>query len=336
MRGWIAAPLALLLLAAPAAAQSDEVAAELERLRAENAVLRGELRRVKEVVDAVAARVEQPPPPPAVVAEVGPTAVVDIGALFVGYARKQRFEQGINADRLKFKQELERAHQRLRDMRKSPEVDLDRLRHEADELRAKEEQMTKLLQERVEAMTEQILAELEFGVALYARRAGLALVLKVDADDEPGADETPFRERIYRAQIGDVLFHTAALDRTQEVLAFLNGQELTAKLRAWEDSTSGALTFLPALTAILRRFEVDLLDVEVGDDLRLELALVGDDLRDVARLRETLRAHLVVNGRYRVLDSGSVRREPGPPVRLRFELHLGGWERAPAPDAPPR
>lgn len=86
----------------------------------------------------------------------------------------------------------------------------------------------------VEEQTLQILTELETTIASYGKRAGYDLILKVDSGGGPteGGGELVehFQERIFRAQISDVLFFKDTLDVTKRVLDYLNSKGNLAKM----------------------------------------------------------------------------------------------------------
>lgn len=154
--------------------------------------------------------------------------VVDIGVLFQRYQRKDELEQAINRlreemkDRLEQRQvEIKRARADLESLppgaereRRTDELKLSMQRLEMDEKR-----MQRDLKRRVEENTLTILTELEEAVREYARQESFDLILKVDRQ---GALGTEFQERIFRAQIGDVLFHADRFDVTQQVSERLN------------------------------------------------------------------------------------------------------------------
>ncbi len=177
--------------------------------------------------------------------------VVDIGDLFKKYKRKDTFEKDINDQRERLKKELEGEKKRL--VKKRKEFDSLPFRKGSEPwLRAREElkiaqfrwelkgeRMQKGLRNEVEHNTLQILQELESTISVWGKSQGYDLILKIDKAKRAGAGGGAggdlvehFQERIFRAQISDVLYYNQnALDVTQSVLRYLN---LPANLRYQE------------------------------------------------------------------------------------------------------
>ena len=166
--------------------------------------------------------------------------VVDIGVLFKSYKRKDSLEEGINEHREGMKDEIEKEQKRIVDLRER--LDKSQLRPGSDpyrravmdiklaqyQLELRKEQMTDALKKEVEANTLQILTELEKTIEKYGRKYGYDLILKIDkaerGDGEKQSDLVAhFQERIFRAQISDVLyFNGEKLDITGQVERLLN------------------------------------------------------------------------------------------------------------------
>lgn len=167
--------------------------------------------------------------------------VVDIGLLFRDYKRKDVLEARVNAERERVKNVLEADADNVRRMR----MQLDKafvpnsepwllLRDEIKqaqfvlELKTEREQNT--LKKRVEEFTLQILTELETTIRTYGERHRFDLILKSDREEPtPEGQQSElvqqFQERIFRAQISDVLFFAPTVDITDNVKRLLNDDE---------------------------------------------------------------------------------------------------------------
>jgi Skp family chaperone for outer membrane proteins len=165
--------------------------------------------------------------------------VVDIGVLFKSYKRKDSLEEGINGRREEMKGEIEKEQKRIVDLRErldksqvrkgSPPWDkavMD-IKMAQYQLELRKEQMQETLKKEVEANTLQILTELEKTIGKYGRKYGYDLILKIDraekaADGKQSDLVAHFQERIFRAQISDVLYFGERLDITSNVEKLLN------------------------------------------------------------------------------------------------------------------
>ncbi len=165
--------------------------------------------------------------------------VVDIGALFREYKRKDTLEQQVNTERERIKTELETDQEEIR--RKRIQLDKaftpgtepysilrDEIKQATYVLELKTERLQMQLKKRVEELTLQILTELEATIRVYGERHGYDLILKSDRDEQQqlGAQQSEltqqFQERIFRAQISDVLFFAGSIDITESVKQQLN------------------------------------------------------------------------------------------------------------------
>lgn len=167
--------------------------------------------------------------------------VVDIGQLFRDYKRKDVLEQRVNAERERVKNLLEADADNVRRMR----VQLDKafvvnsepwllLRDEIKQaqyiLELKTEREQNSLKKRVEEFTLQILTELETTIRTYGERHRFDLILKSDREEPtPEGEQSElvqqFQERIFRAQISDVLFFAPTVDITDNVKRLLNDDD---------------------------------------------------------------------------------------------------------------
>ncbi len=172
-------------------------------------------------------------------------AVVDINLLFKNYKRKDEFEQSINERREKIKQELDadqKAQIALRkewnQYRENSEPWLrarEKLKMAQFALELKGERLQTELKNKVEQRTLLILNEIERTVADFGKDYGFDLILKIDkAEHAKGGGELVehFQERIFRAQISDVLYFSGKLDITRNVLTVLNSKENLEKRAA--------------------------------------------------------------------------------------------------------
>jgi Skp family chaperone for outer membrane proteins len=164
--------------------------------------------------------------------------VVDIGVLFRDYQRKDDLESTINEERERMKGEIEGDQEALLRKRRQLEEGAFqrgsepwlRLREEiqleeyALELKAK--RLEASLKQQVEEFTLRILGELEATIEHYAENNNYTLVLKIDRaamqDAEEGSLAAQFQERIFRAQISDVLYFRENIDCTEGVKRILN------------------------------------------------------------------------------------------------------------------
>lgn len=165
--------------------------------------------------------------------------VVDIGVLFRDYKRKETLENEVNVHREKIKKELEDDTEALRRMRqnfdKCPFVPnseqwlalRDEIRQASNVLELKQERLQGILKRRVEELTLQILTELQATIRTYGAKYQYDMILKSDASEQQAQGElgAHFQERIFRAQISDLLFHSDAVDITEAVKQLLNSPE---------------------------------------------------------------------------------------------------------------
>lgn len=172
-------------------------------------------------------------------------AVVDINLLFKNYKRKDEFEQSINERREKIKQEIDADQRALVAIRKewnqyreNSEPWLrsrEKLKMAQFSLDLKGERLQAELKNRVEQRTLMILNEIERTVAEFGKTYGFDLILKIDrAEHGKGGGELVehFQERIFRAQISDVLYFSGKLDITRNVLTVLNSKDNLEKRAA--------------------------------------------------------------------------------------------------------
>jgi Skp family chaperone for outer membrane proteins len=176
--------------------------------------------------------------------------VVDIGLLFRDYKRKDVLEGRVNAERERVKNALEADADNVRRMR----VQLDKafvpnsepwllLRDEIKQaqfvLELKTEREQNALKKRVEEFTLQILTELETTIRTYGERHRFDLILKSDREEQtPEGQQSElvqqFQERIFRAQISDVLFFAPTVDITDNVKRLLNDDDNMKRMEQLE------------------------------------------------------------------------------------------------------
>lgn len=167
-------------------------------------------------------------------------AVVDVGKLFKEYKRKDEFENGINEQRKRLKAELEAEANKLKKLRTDFEKinfrkgsepwlrEREKLKLANYVLELKGERLQNALKNEVEHNTLQILQEIEGTIGNYGSRYGYDVILKIDKSARAGAGGKGgdlvehFQERIFRAQISDVLYFEEGLDITEPVLSYLN------------------------------------------------------------------------------------------------------------------
>lgn len=173
--------------------------------------------------------------------------VVDIGVLFRDYKRKDTLEQAVNQHREQIKQELEADAEQIRRKRVNLDKGMfpvnselwlqqrDEIKQAQFNLELKTERMQNVLKKKVEELTLQILTELEATIRAYGERHGFDLILKSDKQEEqPGAPQgeltQQFQERIFRAQISDVLFFNDSIEITESVKQLLNDAKNIARM----------------------------------------------------------------------------------------------------------
>lgn len=183
--------------------------------------------------------------------------VVDIGTLFKKYSRKDQLESQINKEREEMRKQVEAEEKRLTERRaaidqlykrgsEAWEVEVEKLQLEAKALEMKEQRLQRVLKKRVEEFTLRVLTELEATIARYGQDHSFSLILKVDKsardpNQDAGELAAQFQERIFRAQISDVLYHHDNVDVTNGVLALLNDpRNIAENEKLTRDSPSGA------------------------------------------------------------------------------------------------
>jgi len=170
--------------------------------------------------------------------------VVDIGLLFKEYERKDVLEEQVNAERERMQAEMAADEEELRKMRvaldNSPYkrgssawlLEADRIQQAQYALELKRKRLQASLKNDVEEMTLMLLNELEATISKYGRRHGYTVILKVDRGqhEDQGELAQQFQERIFRAQISDVLYHRGEIDCSQNVLTLLNSADNLAEM----------------------------------------------------------------------------------------------------------
>lgn len=316
-------PLASLLLLAtvstpPASAQQgpDAVRRDMARLRAENSVLRRELKAIKSIVDGVQAKLaasqEDTSKEPRL--KVG---VVDLGRVFKGYQRRVTLEEQINQVRREMKARLAASHSALKDLRKtSPtrEDELQEHRRRSEELQRKittiREEMSAVLEARVQAMTVELLQDIEDAVARYGAREGFDLILKADG----GAGAEASKEAIFRSQVDAVLWSQPRLDLSEAIVAELNGPRAD-----WFEAGQ-----LARVVYVLESAGVSYVGRRPGKDLVLDCRMATVSLAEAARLRDSLKARAIAR-HYGQLVNDAVQVVSQPTPQLRFTLRLTNW-----------
>ena len=182
---------------------------------------------------------QQQPKPTAAQRRALKVGVVDVGLLFREYKRKDEFENGINAQRKRLKDELDAAQEQLKKLRADFEkasfrkgsepwlLEREKIKLAQFRWELKGERMQTALKNEVEHNTLQILQEIEGTIGAYGKRYGYDLILKIDKAERNQSGERGdlvehFQERIFRAQISDVLYHEPSANITPSVLDYLN------------------------------------------------------------------------------------------------------------------
>ena len=155
--------------------------------------------------------------------------VVDLGAAFKGYDRKEDLEKEINATKRRFEEEAREQQAQLESFKAKvdradaddrPKLDGD-LRIKVATFKAEREEWERSLKLDIERMTVAILDEIEREIRAYGKANGFDLILK--SDSFVWGDER-FQERVFRAQVVTVFHRDEALDVTKQVLERLNAK----------------------------------------------------------------------------------------------------------------
>lgn len=119
--------------------------------------------------------------------------VVDMTALFDAHPRKAALEAQVNAERDEIKRSLEDMHRHLHELKRRVEQEPDpaargRLKEElegaAKAAEGRTQEAQRLLKQRVDAMTQALLGDVQAAVGALARREGLAVVLARQPEEE--------------------------------------------------------------------------------------------------------------------------------------------------------
>ena len=253
--------------------------AKLEQLAAENAVLKRELRAIKEIVDGVVAR----EPQSGAGLKVG---VVDVGVLLAKHPQRAAFEAELDGERESAKATLARKKQELDTLQQQGE--------ETTQAAAKFKALQELYQSNFakseDAITLTLLADVEGAIQTFAEREGYDLILKVDRGAEQDAE---LESRLYRAQVASVLYRRDALDVTLPVLKHLlqaTSQGAPALRGASdEDVLTRVHQVVRDFGGKVIRAEFVAVPAKLGNrGLRLEVGLPGSDLSRAAKLRDAV------------------------------------------------
>ncbi|MBL4849309.1 MAG: OmpH family outer membrane protein [Planctomycetes bacterium] len=315
--------LLLVAITGPALAQPADrqgVRREIDRLRAENAVLRQELRTIKAIVDRVQTKLEARQ---AVLAGPGlKIGVVDLGRVFAVYKHKEIYDPQINAAREEMKSRLELSYAKLKELREvfqkltpaergAKITEFDKRQAELDRKhRAVQEEVSAALKARVESMALARLKEIEGVIQEYSKRHGYDLVLKSDST----SDAAP-KDALWRNQVDAILYRSPATDLTEEVIQALD--------------VPAAIGFEPGpnslIVRVLEDAEASYRGVRRGADLRLECELPGGSFNEAERLAVFLKGKRLA-AYYGELQKSSVWTNPN--ARLGFTLTLTKWRGA--------
>ena len=165
--------------------------AKLEQLAAENAVLKRELRAIKEIVDGVVAR----EPQSGAGLKVG---VVDVGVLLAKHPQRAAFEAELDGERESAKATLARKKQELDTLQQQGEETTQA----AAKFKALQERYQSNFAKSEDAITLTLLADVEGAIQTFAEREGYDLILKVDRGAEKDEE---LESRLYRAQVASVV-----------------------------------------------------------------------------------------------------------------------------------
>lgn len=192
-------------------------------------------------------------PPPANAGRLRKIGVVDIGVLFREYRRKDTLEQQVNVEREQVKKDLDARAEAIRKKRQlldnSPFREgseqwvrqRDEIKMDQFALELESERRQNGLKKRVEELTLTILSEIEWTIDKFGEQQGYDLILKSDKGAMDPTDQSEltaqFQERIFRAQISDVLFHSDSIDITEAVKRQLNSD---ASIRGAEERARAA------------------------------------------------------------------------------------------------
>jgi Skp family chaperone for outer membrane proteins len=162
--------------------------------------------------------------------------VVDLGVIFTRYARTAEVAREITAERERMESKAVERQRQIDALRKevdaAPEgtvawrdktAELKLAQKALDAMRAEADAIAK---QRFEALTLQVIDEIDAGVQEFAKANGYDLILKTTTK---GWGETRLPERIYRAQVSTLVAYDPKLDVTAPLLEKLNDAESLKK-----------------------------------------------------------------------------------------------------------
>jgi Skp family chaperone for outer membrane proteins len=181
---------------------------------------------VSMIVANVAAQSSEPKARPLLV------GVIDLGVVLARYEKSAEVSRELEREKAKLDARLREYERSIENMRQEIEATREGTaawREKSAELALAEKafeamkaESGRVIGERFEMLTLQVIEEIDLAVHEFARANHFDLVLKTTTK---GWGETRLPERIYRAQISTVVAYSPALDVTEAVLRQLNGPE---------------------------------------------------------------------------------------------------------------
>jgi len=173
----------------------------------------------------------QSPKPASSTIKVG---LVDLGVVFNQYYKKVTLEKEVNVLKKKWEDKIKKQRRLILDFNKEAEdLEGDKLEELLDRMdleRAKErimqQRMKQQLRREIVKMTLTLLKDINDQIVTYGKTHSYTFILKLD-NQGFGRDE--FREKIFRAQVQSVLFHSSGIEITKPILAVINAKRKTKK-----------------------------------------------------------------------------------------------------------
>jgi len=320
-----AATLGLLLLAAlPLSAQprNEGFKRDLDRLRAENSVLRRELKAIKSIVDGVQAKLEatkQKARTGRLPLKIG---VVDLGRVLAAYEQRAPSEERLDQARAEQEALLALKRKELRELGEGPDGESEagpkkakRREDLRDAIATHKNALSALNKVSAEALTREILQHIELAVARFASEKGYDLILRTGSSRSAKGPDSALGGAPFASEVNEVLYRSEALDVTQEVIAVLNG------LRAeWFEDGPLALVL-----HALEQAGASYAGKRAGDHLVIDCRLKSTSLAEIARLRTVLRNERIA--RYgRLLGPDQIVQISDPVPHLAFRIRFDAWK----------
>lgn len=156
--------------------------------------------------------------------------IVDIGAAFNQYAKKTRLENQLNAMRRGFVQQYKAERLAIRQLNQQLAQAEGQAREDLEfeiEVRVERSRIAKRrgdqrLKERLQAMTVELLRDIDRAIKRYGKEKKYAFILRLGG---PDAGDASAKGQLFQFQTQTAAYHDAALDVTADIVARLNQKE---------------------------------------------------------------------------------------------------------------